>query len=300
MRPESIVFDTDMPVRVFVREMHRYPYHWHDTLEIIQVLKGSVNIDVGDHNVTLHKNGILIINPDEIHRISGTPEGNETLFFQIDGRFCRSVLANNEYLFFYCCSAYCGSPEPEKYGTLKEFLTRLLQTTIEEPDGKYERKIKDTLVAMLSHISYNFDFLRWGFGTAPFNVKIVTRLKQIAVKTTTDQEVSVSLNELASEAGISLKHLSSDIKNKFGATFQELLNYSKCEKASKLLLSTRKRIIDIALECGFSDAKYFVKYFRYFFHCLPSEFRALHQADAQTLNAQVDYRDLPLSRALVE
>jgi AraC-like DNA-binding protein len=104
---------------------------------------------------------------------------------------------------------------------------------------------------MLFYISYNFDFLRWGFGTTPFNEKIVKRLRQIAMHVMSNDEIKLKLKELADEAGISLQHLSYDIKNKFGLTFQELLNYGKCEYAARLLLGTDKRIIDIALNADF-------------------------------------------------
>lgn len=102
VRPEKIEFENGISVKAYVRGC-QYPYHWHDTLEIIQVLKGSINIDVGDHNLTLHENDIAIVNMGELHRITKTHEDNKILFIQIDGCFCSSVLPDDEYLFFYCC-----------------------------------------------------------------------------------------------------------------------------------------------------------------------------------------------------
>lgn len=57
MRPEKIEFMDGMPVTIFVRSVEQYPYHWHDTLEIIQVLKGTVNIGVGDEELLLRESG---------------------------------------------------------------------------------------------------------------------------------------------------------------------------------------------------------------------------------------------------
>ncbi len=300
MRPEIIDFTNEIPVKAYVRGGCQYPYHWHNTLEILQVLKGSVNIGIGDENLLLGENDIAIININEPHRITKTREDNEILFIQIEESFCRSVLPDSNYLFFYCCSPYHEKQTPEKYRSVKEYIARLLRVIIEKPERELKKNIENLLAAMLSYISYNFDFLRWGYGTKPFSEKLVKRLKQIAIHATSELDVQLRLKEIAAEAGVSLKHLSSDIKDRFGLTFQELLYYSKCVTASKLLLSTNKRIIDISLECGFSDAKYFVKYFRHFFHCIPSEFRKIHQADPQTLTAQVEYRYCPLSRALIQ
>ena len=79
--------------------------------------------------------------------------------------------------------------------------------------------------------------------------------------------------------------------------FQELLCYSRCERAARLLLGTDMRIFEIALVCGFSDVKYLIKYFRRFFHSTPSSFRKLHRADSAALALQTRYREMPLGNA---
>lgn len=303
MRPETIEFTNGIPVKAYVRGGCQYPFHWHDTLEILWVLKGSVNIGIGDENLLLHENDIALINLGELHRITKTQEDNEILFLQIDEGFCRSVLPDNEFLYFYFCSISRDSTSnelraPEKYAAVKEHMARLLQAITEKPNAEHKKNIENILTDMLSYISYHFDYLRWGYGTEPFNDKLVTRLRQIAEQAISDLEVQLKLKDLADEAGISLWHLSHDIKEKFGLTFIELLYYSKCAYASKLLLSTDGRIIDIALECGFSDTKYFVKYFRKYFNVSPSAFRTMHQADSRTLSAQAEYRECPFANAL--
>jgi uncharacterized protein YjlB len=83
MRPEKIEFIDGMPVTIFVRSVEHYPYHWHDTLEILQVLKGTVNIGIGDEELLLRENDIAVINVGELHRIIESREDNEILFVQI-------------------------------------------------------------------------------------------------------------------------------------------------------------------------------------------------------------------------
>ena len=45
MRPEIVEFKDKLPVTMFVKNVEYYPYHWHDTLEIVVVLKGSINLN---------------------------------------------------------------------------------------------------------------------------------------------------------------------------------------------------------------------------------------------------------------
>ncbi|MCG9967079.1 helix-turn-helix transcriptional regulator [Pelotomaculum terephthalicicum JT] len=295
MRPETVEFHNGLPVRAFVRGGNQTPYHWHDALEIVQVLKGPVNIGMGDDEMPLKAGDIAITNMGEIHRMTGDAD-NEILFVHIDAGFCRSVLPDR-YLFLYCCSTYHEAQAPEKYGVLKDYLARLVALLVADQRSADHSAVKKLLKEMLVYTVYNFDFLRWGFGTEPFDEKRVARLRQMAQHTTGGAEVQKGLTALAAELGVSLQHLSADIKEKFGMSFQELLCYGRCERAARLLLGTDRRIVEIAEECGFSDAKYLIKYFRRFFHATPSDFRKAHRADSAALARQTRYRDMPLGHA---
>lgn len=297
MRPEIIEFPHGLPVNVFARCVEEYPYHWHNTLEILQVLKGTVNMNIGDENLQLSANDLAIINMGELHRI--TPgQDNEILFIQIDAGFYRRLLNEDRYVFIYCCSTYHEAESPEKYQGLREHIARLVQAFNENPAEEQRTRTENVLSDMLNYVTYNFDFLRWGYGTEPFDDKFVERLLQMAKRTNYNFEMTPALTELAAEMNVSHYHLSHDLKKKLGSTFLNFVYYSRCEHAAKLLLSTNKRILDIGLECGFSDPKYLIKHFRQFFQYTPSQFRRMYQADTPTLERQARYRDLPLSDAV--
>ena len=158
--------------------------------------------------------------------------------------------------------------------------------------------MESLLLSLLNYLAYNFDYLRWGYGAEPFADTVVKRFRYIAEHTDTEYEVQMGLKDLAAELKVNLQHLSRDIKEKFGLTFQELLYYGKCAYAAKLLLASNKHVVDIALDCGFSDVKYLIKHFKVFFGHTPSEFRRLHRSDEKTLIAGLRYSDLPLTAAL--
>ncbi len=298
MRPEKIEFTNQIPLKALVRNVSQYPYHWHDFLEIIQVLKGTVNISIGDDNLILQEKDIAIINTGELHRITAGDPDNKILFIQIDPDFYRSILPDNRYLFIYCCSPYHEADIPEKYKEVKEYIARIVRMVNDSCQQEYKENLENLLREMLIYITYHFDFLRWGFGTMEFNEKPVERHKQIAEFTRNDQEANLGLKDMAAAIDISLQHLSNDIKKKFGSTFQELLYYGKCEEAAKLLLSTDKHIIDIAMECGFSDPKYLIKHFKHNFNCTPSAFRKKYRLPEEALAHEAQYRDYPLADVL--
>lgn len=294
MRPETIEFTSGVPVRAVVRRGNRYPFHWHDALEIVEVLKGSVSIGIGDDDLVLREADIAITNMGEIHRMTGDGQ-DEILIIHVNSDFCRSVLPDR-YLFIYCCSPYHEAQAPGKYGVLKNYVARL--TVLLAHDKIQGGTLQELLREMLAFVAYNFDFIRWGYGTQAFDNKRVKRLRKMAEHVTSDAEIKMGLTALASEVGVTPQHLSGDIKAKFGMTLQELLCYTRCEQAAKLLLGTDRHIIQIAADSGFSDNKYLVKYFKRFFHTTPHGFRKAFQASAADLAAQTVYQDLPLSHAL--
>ena len=303
MRPEKIDFPDSIPVSAFVRSLEQYPYHWHDTLEIIQVLRGSANVDLGSDNLLLRENEIAVVNIGELHRITKGDEDNEILFIHIGGNFCKSTLSDRKYLFIYCSSVYHKEIAPEKYERLNGYIARLVSALCEKLQNEktyreHMKSMESLLSSMLNYLAYNFDYLRWGYGAEAFADPVVNRFRYIAEHTDTEYEVQMGLKDLAAELKVSLQHLSRDIKEKFGLTFQELLYYGKCAYAAKLLLASNKRIVDIALDCGFSDVKYLIKHFKQFFRHTPSEFRRLYRTDEKTLFAGLRYCDLLLTVVL--
>lgn len=253
VRPEIIKFSGDLPVRAFVRKAAQYPYHWHNTLEIIYVLQGQAYIGMGAETHLLTENDIAVVNVAEIHRINKNSADNKLLIIQIDTAFYERVNSDYQCTFFYCCSPYHEAEAPEKYNELKSHVARLVYLLNEPPDRNYQADVKVCLKKMLSYMVYSFDYLRWGPGTKAFDEKQVERIKQMCRRVISHNTGKPGLKDLAQEAGVSLYHLSHDIKDKFGYTFQELVHYSMCEKATKLLLGTNKRISDVSAESGFSD-----------------------------------------------
>ena len=55
----------------------------------------------------------------------------------------------------------------------------------------------------------------------------------------------------------------------WGITPIQYVKQFRVEKAAELLRSTRLKTGEVGLECGFSDASYFIKTFREIKHCTP-------------------------------
>ncbi len=90
----------------------------------------------------------------------------------------------------------------------------------------------------------------------------------------------ISRDDVAGVACLSPSHFSRVIKQHFGQSFTELLNRMRVEKARELLVRTDKSLIQVCLECGFSEQSYFTKVFQRYVGRPPGEYRKQHRATA--------------------
>jgi YesN/AraC family two-component response regulator len=83
----------------------------------------------------------------------------------------------------------------------------------------------------------------------------------------------ISLEEAASNAGLSPNYFSKLFKQESGSSFVKYLNRYRIEAAKRLLSETRLFIYEIAQKTGFSDETYFCRIFKKETGYNPSEWR---------------------------
>lgn len=87
----------------------------------------------------------------------------------------------------------------------------------------------------------------------------------------------LSRDAVAAIACLSPSHFSRVIKQVYGQSFTELLTQMRVDKAKELLVRTEKSLIQICLECGFSDQSYFTKVFTRHAGNPPGEYRRVNR-----------------------
>ena len=86
-------------------------------------------------------------------------------------------------------------------------------------------------------------------------------------------EQPLPLVELADIANLSLPRLKSKFKQEVGLPPATYLAHRRVEQAAKLLYETKRPIIDIAMELGFSSSQYFATVFKRYTRCSPRQAR---------------------------
>ncbi len=83
----------------------------------------------------------------------------------------------------------------------------------------------------------------------------------------------IGRDDVARAAGLSPSHFSSLIRKESGATFTDLLNRMRVDRAAELLSRTDRPLSLIALETGFTDQSYFTKVFKRYRRMAPLQYR---------------------------
>lgn len=86
-----------------------------------------------------------------------------------------------------------------------------------------------------------------------------------------------TLEKMSHSVGYSPCYCSGKFREHTGKTFQGYLSCRRMELAAKDLLETRSRVLDIAVDHGFSSQEAFTRAFRRQFGCTPRQYRLRRQ-----------------------
>jgi AraC-like DNA-binding protein/predicted enzyme related to lactoylglutathione lyase len=92
-----------------------------------------------------------------------------------------------------------------------------------------------------------------------------------------------SLRALSDVAGLSPFHLDRVFRYQTGRTPREHARKTQLVRAAIALRTSPRRIVDIALECGYANHESFSRAFRREFHLAPKEYRRTHLATGKGL-----------------
>lgn len=269
-------------VNVSVLGIRKYPVHWHDALEIVYVLKGSVTLRLGVVNHQLNEDDFAIINPGEVHEIyDDSLEKSQIMLIQIDANICNKCCDDIYKEWIYCFSPTNEKEFKDDLDQLRGFIAKIVWQIDNFNDEKVtdRNSVENLLAEMIQYMLENFAIAnvmarsKLTIEDLKSSEQIIERYKRIFKTLCANYTDKISLSDIAEQENISLQYLSADIKEKLGFSFQEILNIYRVEKSEKLLLGSNMNILEISLECGFSDPKYLDKNFVKYYGSTPSEFR---------------------------
>ena len=285
---EKIGYRSPARIRARIESIDDYPFHIHDdSLEILCVLDGSVDISdsaatyrlrYGDvhmfnrndaHRVSAHQPNILLTTHIDLTHYEQYIDQLEHMYFISDTYEGRdNYISEMRYLRFHLAKLYteysgrCSDIALEKQGVaLLQLLVSQFRDYVYKPDQDwtaYIVRLQNTDRALLSPVGIYKDY---------------ERMYRIVDYVSEHFREKLTLRETAQMEFLSEAHLSRYMKETLGMNFSHLVSLTRCEETARLLSTTNKTIDQIAKEVGFSDRKHLTTHFRRWYHKTPTEYR---------------------------
>lgn len=270
-RHEIVSSNQDVNVRFYmsVDEGSYVAPHWHNSLEIIYMLKGSMKVKCENKEIEVQAGDISLINSREIHSFWSTP--NKSLVLQVPERLLEKYISDYELIKFYV------DPHPEKdtESTKLEWLKKVCYDmyVIYEvrPEGyllKFKSLLYD-LLYMLIH-SYSEKMVEKEVNR---NNKNREQIKQILRYLDRNHMRQVTVQETAEEFGYNPDYLSRMLKQQTGLTAMEYLYEVRMNYVYQDLMNTEDYVSEIFARHGCTNYKVAMRWFKKRYHCTPSKMR---------------------------
>jgi len=275
MLKEKNIYKEDLPVNVIVAHIEEYPIHFHDDMEVVYVLQGTIGLKNGYYNYTLKQGDIFILNDREIHSFTKTSDDNMVMMLQLDLEYFSKYYKNLKNSFFV---TDMHDSEDESLEILRNLLATIMMEVLQKGYG-YEHKVIETTHNLFSSLFSDFQYFlmedgKFINGDKNRGNKILAgRMNRITDYMYENYTRKLTLNEIANMEHLSIYYLSHVIKEASGLNFQDLLSFIRVEESEKLVLGTSKKIGAISEEMGFSAVRYYIKHFKTWFGMHPMEYR---------------------------
>lgn len=243
--------------------------HFHQNLEIVYVLEGSVEVQIEPETYNLKKGDFLLINANKRHSWRATEEKILLASFQINFTMLAEYMETNQLLFW--CNTTVD--KNESYEQLKRVLDQMLNRSYDkEKEGAiYLNSIYyEAIYLLVAYFMIKADDVRMKENFTPDN----SRIFEIQNYVQANYQKQLSLNDLAQKLYLSNAYLSKYIKKHFGLSFLEYVNNIRLFHAVDELVYSEKKITRIALDNGFPTTAAFNKAFKEIYNMTPSAYRS--------------------------
>ena len=80
---QKLLYEKDFPIQISLMTIQEYPLHFHRDLEILYVLRGTIQLKNGSCLYSLGPGSIFACNKNEVHGIFSPSEDNVVAFFHL-------------------------------------------------------------------------------------------------------------------------------------------------------------------------------------------------------------------------
>lgn len=268
---EMIRYDRVRHINVYIRKIHFLQEHMHGSFELSYVLEGSAQCRQGTETRTIRPGAFILTNPYEPHSFATLDKSPLVLLtLQIHKLFARRYVEIIPRLIFK------GSQIDELPQAEHNALVQLLFQTAIAYFGNSRSQQFDVIGYVILLMGKLVSSLEWEVENNPDNSDSElqkNRVQRLISYIDENYRQRITLSMLAEMEGISTTYLSHFFRKAFGVSFQTYLSTQRLEKALILMHDKTISVMDICMNCGFSDSRYLEAACQRAFGCSVAEYR---------------------------
>lgn len=249
------------------------PEHWHEDLEYLYVIEGSLNYTVNDEKFVLHKNEGIIVNSKRIHS-NNSPKGEYCLFAYalihpsyistspyIDQKYTEPIIGPGSFDYLLLNDNDWTKPILEEI--------RFIAEKDNDEDGD-ELEIIERSYRILRHLYKHF---KNEVKCTDFSGEYDTSYRNMLSFVHQNYSKKISVDDIACAGNVG-RTLCTNLFKRFAyeTPGDYLINY-RISRGLELLCNSSMSISEIASAVGFTGTSHFTKTFREITGCTPKKYR---------------------------
>ena len=244
--------------------------HWHNSMEILYILDGEMELVTNNRSQLLHKNDFAIINSRDIHSTKCLKR-TTILLLQIPYQFLKKNIPDYDHIRFEKNTQPKSTANSTEAINIQFLLISMYNTYDAKSEGfslRFISLLYELLYELLQH--FKVDVSQASITKTDRNLK---RLETVISYVRQHYNETISLDEVAGIVALNTEYFCRFFKKYMGMTFLEYVNSIRLTYVCKDLMNTDYSITDILAKHGFTNYKLFMRLFKEKYGCTPKEKR---------------------------
>ena len=249
------------------------PLHWHDSMELVYVKKGSGIVQVGVNAYPAEQGDIYIFAPGTLHALHQRGQAvmeYENIIFELELLGGADDLCAERYLLPLQSGRMALQPRiipgeagyPQAAACLQE-----AEEANKVKTAGYELAIKGALLRFLALL------IAQGRQCLSTETADTQRLKTVLQWLSAHYAEPLRVADAAGVCSFSASHFMRWFRQMTGQSFIAFLNEYRLNTAAEALRTTDETVLTIASRCGFENLSYFNRAFKAHFGMTPRDYR---------------------------
>lgn len=246
------------------------PNHWHNSLEIIVITEGCMEIGIADEIYHVHAGELIIIDSGAIHYTQVI--GLTTVYaIQIPQHALEAHIPNYQYACFRSANDSILFTQKDEASKLIDLIVSFYEIEEKKEPG-YSLRCTLILYELIYHLFLHHltEIDRNQKGKSDWHLN---RIKLVISYINEHYAQPIALSDAADLLSLNPEYFCRYFKRHTGYTFLDYVNTIRLTHIATDLTQTTKSVTELTEKHGFTNYKLFLKMFRNTYGCTPSEYR---------------------------